>query len=202
MPWKGIANTDTGGMLRNFFIVGAVVVASASVPAFLESNPEALDRLIGDMRDSGEITEVMVPVTQKKPEAKKLVGTRTLTGRRVEISMDASGHFSSDFKLNGRRVNSLIDTGATLVAINRSTARRIGLNLMPSDFKYEVNTANGTAKAAAAKIARLQIGRIYVENVDAVVLSDRALDNTLIGMSFLNRLKKFQVANRVLHLEQ
>ncbi len=189
-------------MLRNFFIVGAVVVASASIPAFLESNPEALNKLVGERQDSGEVTEVTVPVTHKKPEATKLGSTRTLTGRRVEISMDVNGHFSSDFKLNGRRVNSLIDTGATLVAINKSTARRIGLNLMPGDFKYEVNTANGKAKAAAAKIARLQIGRIYVENVEAVVLNDRALDNTLIGMSFLNRLKKFQVENRVLHLEQ
>ncbi|MEX0346299.1 MAG: TIGR02281 family clan AA aspartic protease [Rhizobiaceae bacterium] len=202
MPWKGNANTDTGWMLRNFFIVGAVVVASASVPAFLESNPEVLDKFVGNKRDSGEVTEVVAPVIQKKPEAKKLGGTRTLTGRRVAISMDAHGHFSGDFKLNGRRVNSLIDTGATLVAINKSTARRIGLNLMPNDFKYEVNTANGKAKAAAAKIARLQIGRIYVENVEAVVLNDRALDNTLIGMSFLNRLRKFRVENRVLHLEQ
>ncbi len=189
-------------MVRNFFIVGAVVVASASIPVFLDANPEALDKLVGGMNETGEVTEVIVPVTHAKPEAKKLGGTTELTGRRVRISMDPKGHFSGDFKLNGRRVSSLIDTGATLVAINKSTARRIGLNLQPADFKYQVNTANGAAKAAAAKIDRLQIGRIYVENVEAVVLDDNALDNTLIGMSFLNRLNKFRVENSVLYLEQ
>jgi aspartyl protease family protein len=96
----------------------------------------------------------------------------------------------------------MVDTGATLVAINLSTARRIGIQLTPADFKYEVRTANGKTRAASANIERLQIGRILVENVDAVVLDDKALDGALIGVSFLNRLAKYQVENGALLLVQ
>ena len=49
-----------------------------------------------------------------------------------------------------------------------------------------------------AMIERLQIGRILVENVEAIVLDDKALARTLIGMSFLNRLGKYQVENGAL----
>ena len=95
-----------------------------------------------------------------------------------------------------------MDTGATLVAMNLSTARRIGIKVMPPDFKYTVKTANGETRAAGATIDRLQIGRILVENVEAVVLDDDALEGTLIGVSFLNRLTKYQVENGALLLVQ
>ncbi|RUX34883.1 TIGR02281 family clan AA aspartic protease, partial [Mesorhizobium sp. M4A.F.Ca.ET.050.02.1.1] len=95
-----------------------------------------------------------------------------------------------------------IDTGATLVAINTSTARRAGISLNPSDFIHEVNTANGAIKAAVVTVERLQIGKISVENVQAVVIDDRALQTNLIGMSFLQRLQKYQVENGSLLLVQ
>ena len=57
-------------------------------------------------------------------------------------------------------------------------------------------------RAATATIARLEIGRISVDNVEAVVLDDTALNNTLIGISFLKRLGKYQVENGALLLTQ
>jgi len=96
----------------------------------------------------------------------------------------------------------MIDTGATLVAINTSTARRIGISLNPSDFSHQVNTANGAIRAAVVNIDRLQIGKISIDNIQAVVLDDRALQTNLIGMSFLQRLAKYQVENGTLLLVQ
>ncbi|TIS81763.1 MAG: TIGR02281 family clan AA aspartic protease, partial [Mesorhizobium sp.] len=124
------------------------------------------------------------------------------TGRKVVVAADGRGHFSSTFRLNGRQVDGMIDTGATLVAVNMSTARRIGLSLNPSDFSHEVNTANGTIKAAVVMIDRLQIGSISVDGVQAIVLDDKALGTNLIGMSFLNRLGKYQAENGTLLLVQ
>ncbi|TIW85285.1 MAG: TIGR02281 family clan AA aspartic protease, partial [Mesorhizobium sp.] len=71
-----------------------------------------------------------------------------------------------------------------------------------SDFSHEVSTANGTIKAAVAMIDRLQIGSITVNDVQTIVLDDRALRTNLIGMSFLNRLDKYQVENGTLLLVQ
>ncbi len=189
-------------MLRNVIIISAVVAASASVPLILETHPEAFKGLVGGFKQSGNTTEVLVPVKYMKSTDQKNATTRSLSGRRVLIEMDRNGHFNGEFKLNGRRIKSLVDTGATLVAINRSTARQIGLKLRSTDFKYDVSTANGSAKAAAAKIKSLQIGRIHVSDVEALVLEDRALDGALIGMSFLNQLRNFRVEGGKLYLEQ
>lgn len=78
----------------------------------------------------------------------------------------------------------------------------IGISLRQEDFKYKVETANGPTKAAAAVIDKLQIGRIFIDDVEAVVLEDKALDGTLIGMSFLKRLAKFQVEDGALLMVQ
>jgi aspartyl protease family protein len=96
----------------------------------------------------------------------------------------------------------LIDTGATVVAINASTARRIGIVLTPSDFTHSVVTANGETKAAAATIDTVRIGKIYIDKVPAVVLEDSALSGTLVGMSFLKRLSKYEVENGAMILQQ
>ncbi|MEM9331472.1 MAG: TIGR02281 family clan AA aspartic protease [Pseudomonadota bacterium] len=124
------------------------------------------------------------------------------SGRKARIKMDRSGHFITTAKMNGRKVTVLVDTGATSVAINKSTAKRLGIFLKASDFKYTVNTANGATKAASAYIKRIEIGRVTVKNVRAAVLSDKALDGSLLGMTFLGQLKGFEVKNRQLILTQ
>ena len=77
-----------------------------------------------------------------------------------------------------------------------------GIVIGPADFRYTVETANGKVPAAAAKIDTLQIGRIVVEDVDAVVLADKALGETLIGVSFLKRLGRYQVEGDTLFMMQ
>ena len=123
-------------------------------------------------------------------------------GRSHRIKADARGHFITSAKMNGRKVTVLVDTGATSVAINKSTARRLGLRLSPSDFKYKVNTANGTVKAASAMIDRIAIGRVSVTDVRVAVLPDKSLKDTLLGMTFLNELRSFEFRNGELLLTQ
>ncbi|MCB1419268.1 MAG: TIGR02281 family clan AA aspartic protease [Notoacmeibacter sp.] len=187
-------------MLKKIVAAAIIVGSGASVPLIYESSPETFERLMAGS-PSREAAPEQVTVASISPKESEQV-TGALSGRRHSVAMDAQGHFRDDFKLNGRRVTALIDTGATLVAINRSTARRIGIKLEKSDFKYEVNTANGVTHAASATIDRLQIGRVEMLDVKAVVLEDKALTGTLIGMSFLKRLDSFKVEGRELLLEQ
>lgn len=65
-----------------------------------------------------------------------------------------------------------------------------------------MNTANGAIKAAVVTVDRLQIGKISLDNVQAVVLDDRALQTNLIGVSFLQRLQKYEVQDGALLLVQ
>ncbi len=186
-------------MLRKFLIVGLFAGSSASIPMLYESNPALFDRLLRPAvaeSPQPEAPRIAFSAVQP-PEA-----TEVLSGRKVRLAADERGHFTGDFKINGRKVSAMIDTGATVVAINLSTARRAGIVVLPNDFRHSVNTANGSVRAAAVTIDMLQIGRIFVRDVPAVVLDDKALEGTLIGVSFLGRLAKYQVENGALLMVQ
>ncbi len=187
-------------MLRTVLIFCVLAAASALIPVAYQSNPQMFDGLlkssVGARPAPDPAPELKLAAAPDKPPVPQPLG------RKVLLAADARGHFTTSFKLNGRQVDGLIDTGATLVAINTSTARRIGISLKPSDFNQQVNTANGAIKAAVVSIDRLQIGKISLDNVQAVVLNDKALHTNLIGMSFLQRLAKYQVENGSLLLVQ
>lgn len=147
------------------------------------------------------------PSTSQKPKpvASAIETPRQLAqplGRKVLIPADGRGQFEGQFRLNDRNVKALVDTGATLVAINVSTAMKAGIKLKPSDFQHEVQTANGRTLAAAAVIDSIEISRIRVQDVEALVLQDSALHTTLVGMSFLRRLDRYQVENHTLLMVQ
>ncbi|WP_309083546.1 TIGR02281 family clan AA aspartic protease [Chelativorans sp.] len=185
-------------VLRRLILLGALAVGAAlSVPALHRQNPDLFEAILRMPRQGGG-----EPASGSRFNPERNGGAEVLLGRKVRLPADAQGHYIADFKLNGRAVTGLVDTGATLVAINQSTARRIGLKVAASDFRYEVDTANGKARAGAVTLESLQIGRIRVDNVQAMVLEDRALATTLVGMSFLGRLARFEVEGGSLVLEQ
>lgn len=120
--------------------------------------------------------------------------------RTVRLGADQSGHFVAEFRINGHRVEGLIDTGATAVAINETMARKLGVKLNPSDFTHSVQTANGAIAVAPVKLKRIELGSIRVNDVQAVVIGDDSLAHTLIGMSFLKRLRSYSVEKDMLVL--
>lgn len=182
-------------MLRNAIVAGLVIGTSASVPLIYQAYPEAIAALTQTKTSEMDPPARAMAVSAPAP-------SQSTSGRKFMIDVDSSGHFFGSFKLNGRKVEALIDTGASAVAINLSTARKLGMNIQTSDMKNTVNTANGKARATLAMIGRVEVGRILVENVQAVVLEDEALSTTLIGMTFLNRLKAFKVDDGTLTLVQ
>ncbi|MDN2566202.1 TIGR02281 family clan AA aspartic protease [Aquibium sp. A9E412] len=185
--------------MRKLVALSALVGSLASVPILYQQNPEAFQAVVRQAFERRAAPEPERPtVYALRAESQ----TEVLAGRKVRLTMDRLGHFYGEFRINGRRTRALVDTGATLVALNASTARDLGIRLSPSDFRHAVNTANGTARAAAATLDSIQLGRIRLENVEAVVLEDAALEETLVGMSFLARLRRFQIADGALLLEQ
>jgi aspartyl protease family protein len=129
-------------------------------------------------------------------------GRAAASGGTMRLRADAQGHYSGDFRINGRQVQGLIDTGATYVALNESFARRLGYTGNQLDFRYSVDTANGKTKAAHVTLDRVEIGGIRVRDVEAFVLKDGALSSTLVGMSFLRKLASYSVADGSLSLKQ
>jgi aspartyl protease family protein len=174
-------------MGRLIGLIAFFAVAAMTVPAFFTNNPE--------------IAELTTKSTENLREALPVAKRAALSGEE-RIDMNAQGHFIAQFRMNGRPVEAMIDTGATMVAINKSTARRLGISVAPADFKYSVSTANGQVKVALAVIQSVEIGGVRVRDVEAAVLDDRALEGTLLGMTFLRQLKSFRVEDSELILKQ
>jgi aspartyl protease family protein len=168
------------------FVVGSVIAAATFVPGlatrYLEQSKTA------DVR----IEKAAVQTGQ---------GAARYTGNRsAVISANTDGHFTGLFAINGRKEEGMIDTGASMVALNVSTAQRIGIDKASLDFRYAVDTANGKTRAAYIRLDKIEIGPVRIENVGAMVLDDKALSGTLIGMSFLKGLTSYKVEEGRLHL--
>ncbi|WP_420407601.1 TIGR02281 family clan AA aspartic protease [Hoeflea sp.] len=180
-------------MFKKIFLLSCAVLGIAGLPHYAQDISSVLE----------------VREEPAAPEAKVMAATQTAgqsqahytSGvRAASIGLDDGGHFSENFRVNGHHIRGLIDTGATYVALNVSTARSLGLGLTNSDFRYEVSTANGKTSAALVVLERMEVGSITVRDVEAFVLADEALTKTLIGMSFMSKLKSYHVKGNRLEL--
>ena len=141
--------------------------------------------------------------TAAPPAATVGMATRQQSsGRTVTLEGDAQGHFQVEAHVDGRRMPFMIDTGASLVILRESDAAQLGIHPVVNDYTATVSTANGRIKAAPAKLGRVVIDGIEVDDVNALVLPDNALGHNLLGVSFLSRLSRYQYANGRMVLEQ
>jgi aspartyl protease family protein len=114
-------------------------------------------------------------------------------GGTEELKAHADGHYYAKAEVNGRGLDVMVDTGASMVALTFEDAERAGLHLRPSDFTGRVSTANGTAAVAPVTLDRISIGAITIRNVRAAVTERGRLERTLLGMSFLSRLERVDI---------
>jgi len=183
-------------MLRYFVMVVMMSLSALGAVRFLHDNPDVVDTAATVVRDSVETQEAR----RTAASARAQKPTRVFSGTE-RLRADRAGHYVAEFNLNSRRVKGVVDTGATLIALNESEARRAGIFVRPNEFIYSVNTANGRARAARVTIDEVRLGTIRVRNVEAMVLEDEALDTVLIGMSFLGRLRNFEFSDGTLELK-
>jgi aspartyl protease family protein len=122
--------------------------------------------------------------------------------RSVEIRPDRQGHFRVEARIDGRRLDFMVDTGASLIALTARDATRVGIHPRQSDFTATVKTANGSLKAAPVRLDSVEVDGITVRDVAAMVLPDEALSENLLGLSFLSRLRRFEYAGGKLVLER
>jgi len=135
------------------------------------------------------------------PVADTQDATRAQPGT-VTLPAGDYGHFRAEADINGRDVDVMVDTGASLVALTYEDARRAGIVVKPSDFTHTAQTANGIARVAPVTIPRISIGDITVRNVAGVVSERGASERTLLGMSFLGRLSRVEMRGSTLLLQE
>lgn len=119
--------------------------------------------------------------------------------RVVRIASQQGGHHWVRGQINGRNIDFLVDTGASVIAMNLSTAKRLGIDYQNGQPGY-INTANGVTEMRMVNLAKVTVGSITHYNVQASVSLNDALGVTLLGNSFLSRTN-MKTENGVLILE-
>lgn len=109
--------------------------------------------------------------------------------QRTTLTSDARGHFFTIAIVNGVSMRFIVDTGASMVTISSSDARRAGVSYLSGE-RGLMQTANGVSPAYRVKLDTVRLGDITLNNVDGLVVDGNALGGAgLLGMSFLNRIE-------------
>ncbi len=119
----------------------------------------------------------------------------------TELKAGGNGHFVTNARINHRSVSVLVDTGASAVALSYEDAESVGLKPRSLEFNVKVSTANGEGSAARVMLGNVEIDGVRVRDVEGLVLQKGAMRGTLLGMSFLGRLKSFSVEDGKLVLK-
>lgn len=127
----------------------------------------------------------------------RLLGRAVVSGGTVRIPMAEDGHFWIDATINGASVRLMVDSGATMTTLSRSTAAKVGTE--PSgDLPALVETANGAMQVERARVDAFSIGDITFEDLAVHIAPNDDLN--VVGMNFLSKLSRWSVEGRWLIL--
>lgn len=121
------------------------------------------------------------------------------SGGAAQVAKAADGHYWAQAQVDGRWVRFLVDTGASAVALTGEDARRLGIDLAALEYDRPVITANGPTKAATVTLGHVSVAGARVEEVRAMVVP-QGLQTSLLGMSYLGRLSRFEATPTALIL--
>ena len=110
-------------------------------------------------------------------------------GLALQIWPTSQGMYRTVGSINGYPVNFLVDTGATLIAMSRAEARRLGIDYLVVGRPERARTASGVVATYAVTLARVKVGEIELREVAASVVDGDFPTEVLLGNSFLNRLE-------------
>jgi len=106
----------------------------------------------------------------------------------VSIMLNGAGQYRTTGSINGRPVSFLVDTGATIVAINSITAKSLGIDSSKGRV-LRATTASGVVESVEVFLDIVKVGGIKIRNVQAAVIPGSFPQDILLGMSFLRNVK-------------
>ncbi|MCQ0092775.1 TIGR02281 family clan AA aspartic protease [Roseovarius sp. M141] len=122
-------------------------------------------------------------------------------GTRIELPRAPDSHYYLDAQVNGAPVRFVVDTGASDIVLSRADAIRVGLHPDGLAFTGQANTANGMVRTAPVRLDSFVVGGVTDQDLRAVV-NDGDLEESLLGMRYLQRFSNMQISNGTLVLER
>ena len=172
----------------------AGIMGSKAMLMINGSEPQAVP--VGQTLDGVKVVsvqgdQVMIEIGGKKRPLRVgqyAVGAANADGSgKIIMTADGQGHFYTTGTINGTSVRFLIDTGATMISLGMSDARRVGVDFNRGE-KTMTTTANGQAVVSKVQLDTVRIGDVTLHNVGALI-HQTDMPIALLGMSFLNRME-------------
>lgn len=122
-------------------------------------------------------------------------------GSRIVVPRSPNGHYFIEARVNGAPMRFVLDTGATSLVLTQEDARTAGLD--PEELQYynRAMTANGEVRTAPVRLDAITLGSVTDANVAAVV-NEGEMSNSLMGMTYLQRWGRIEIANDTLTLSR
>src|SRR6201998_4848571 len=117
--------------MRSIMIFAAIMIGLGSVMA------QIADKMTPALANTAPRKAAIASVETPAPS-----GLRTLS-----IARDARGHFETEGRIDGQRIGFMVDTGASVIALNETSAARFGLRPSRGDYKAAVADAHRTITA-------------------------------------------------------
>lgn len=211
---EGSSVSNLTGLERWMFIATGAIVSLYALQ-MLASSESKMGQNIKHLLIWGGLTMLLIVGYSYRGEfsdlGNRLVSELTPPGHSLQVATSEgevavrlrkhpNGHFLARGKINGAPMTLLIDTGASSVVLKPADAERAGIDLSSLSFNTPVQTANGTTFSAPVRLRSIAIGDIVLEDVQALVSKPGSLNENLLGMSFLTRLRSYEFSGDFLTL--
>ncbi len=174
-----------GRAMKDFVTWAGIILILVTVYTFRIELMEGTDRVVHQLLPAGTNIN-LTPYSRDRAT--------------VRIRMKDNGHFIVNTLTSREPISMLVDTGASNVVLSAKDARLIGITPESLNYVIPVNTAAGRAMAARVIIDEIRIGPIRLQAVEALVAKEGDLQESLLGMSFLSRLRSYEVSGDFLIL--
>lgn len=150
-----------------------------------------LEQLQYDL-ELGEVSQQVLAKLQNQNNAPQEKNTETSNTNSREISVPLQRYGTNliaQVGINRKTLNLLLDTGASITAIDNRIVERLGLS--PTGQIIQLSTANGIREARLYRVKQLQLGRFNLANhvIAGIDLGgDGQRFSGLLGTDLLNRL--------------
>lgn len=174
-----------GTAFRDLAVWIAIALGLVGLYAFRSEFSYLGQRIAGELLPPGEIV---------------MVGQDEEGHRSVRIRRRPDGHFIARSEVNGTAITMLVDTGATTLVLKSSDAKLAGIDTDRLSFTIPVRTANGLAYSAGVRLRSVSVGPIVIRDLEALVAKPGSLNESLLGMNFLTKLKSYEFSGDFLTL--
>jgi aspartyl protease family protein len=115
------------------------------------------------------------------------------------LTRSADGHFYADARINGTVIRVLVDTGASIVALTREDAQKIGLTFSEEEFTDSAQTANGKLALKSVTLNHVALGPVEASKVQGAIAGP-GLSQSLLGQSWLQQVGEVTIKGDVMTL--